>query len=350
MAKLRVVVPVYNVEKYIRRCVDSILEQTYTDFQLVLVDDGSLDGCGAICDEYAAKDGRVAVIHQENAGLSAARNAGIYYCQCSEDYEWITFVDSDDMIHPQMLELLYRAVERNNADIGLCAAVESVTVPPDFKEHKQPSVKCHDVNEAYIMDLYYNGKHRYWTAWAKIMRKSLAEEMPFERGLLYEDNHLIFKWLCSVKRIADVDSELYYYAVNSQGISKKRFTIRNLDYPRALRKQARYYAEIKYEKMRSILSTRYIKDGTSMYAKVRDELQIKAEAKACRQRILGFWITNRRCINLSEDEKRCCLSILAPGMMRVYWYGVAIANTIRAEGPVGLVRKLAKKIVGCGKK
>jgi glycosyltransferase involved in cell wall biosynthesis len=112
MPAISVIVPVYKVEKYIHRCVDSILGQTFTDFELILVDDGSPDSCGAICDEYAAKDSRV-VIHQENGGLSAARNAGIEWSFDHSNSGWMTFIDSDDWVHPQYLELLHRACLEN---------------------------------------------------------------------------------------------------------------------------------------------------------------------------------------------------------------------------------------------
>ena len=109
MAKISIVVPVYKVEKYLYRCVKSILEQTFFDFDLVLVDDGSPDSCGELCDEYAATDKRIQVIHQKNGGLSAARNSGIELCLKNSDSEWITFIDSDDWVHPRYLELLYEA-------------------------------------------------------------------------------------------------------------------------------------------------------------------------------------------------------------------------------------------------
>ena len=108
-----VIVPVYRVENYLRTCIDSILAQTYSDLEVILVDDGSPDGCPAICDEYAKQDARVRVIHQKNAGLSAARNAGLDLCQG----EYITFIDSDDFVHPRFVELLLKCLpERELSD------------------------------------------------------------------------------------------------------------------------------------------------------------------------------------------------------------------------------------------
>ncbi len=120
MTEISIIVPVYNVEKFLPRCIDSILEQTYTNFELILVDDGSPDNCGRICDEYVEKDSRVAVIHQKNGGLSAARNAGLDWAFENSDSEWITFIDSDDWVHPLYLECLYNACIMNNLEIAVC--------------------------------------------------------------------------------------------------------------------------------------------------------------------------------------------------------------------------------------
>ena len=114
---ISVIVPVYGVENYLPACIDSILAQTHEDFQLILVDDGSPDRCGAICDEYAAKDSRIVVIHQENGGLSAARNTGIDWVFDNSESRWLNFIDSDDIVSPVYLETLYRCAAQNDADI-----------------------------------------------------------------------------------------------------------------------------------------------------------------------------------------------------------------------------------------
>ena len=117
--KISIIVPVYKVEKYIHKCIDSILNQTFKDFELILVDDGSPDNCGKICDEYAKKDSRVIVIHKENGGLSSARNSGLDIARG----DYIGFVDSDDYIENDMYELLYNLCEENNCDISSCSSI-----------------------------------------------------------------------------------------------------------------------------------------------------------------------------------------------------------------------------------
>lgn len=113
---ISIIVPIYNVEKYLPRCIDSILAQTYTDIEVILVDDGSSDGCPAICDDYAKKDNRIIVIHQKNAGVSAARNAGLKVSHG----EYIGFVDPDDWISQFMYQEMLEAIERENADLAIC--------------------------------------------------------------------------------------------------------------------------------------------------------------------------------------------------------------------------------------
>ena len=119
MAAISVIVPVYKVERYLKRCVDSILDQTFRDFELILVDDGSPDRCGEICEKYAEKDKRIVVLHRENGGLSAARNTGLDWIFANSNSTYVTFIDSDDWVHPQYLEILSRVIESNNVAVSV---------------------------------------------------------------------------------------------------------------------------------------------------------------------------------------------------------------------------------------
>ena len=124
MPQISVIVPVYRAEKFLHRCVDSVLGQTFRDFELILLDDGSLDGSGAICDAYAARDSRVWAIHQKNAGVCAARNTCLDWVLSNSDSQWIFFIDNDDWMHPETLERLHRAaLEQGTTDcrLRLCA-------------------------------------------------------------------------------------------------------------------------------------------------------------------------------------------------------------------------------------
>lgn len=128
MPEISIIVPVYQAEAYLTDCIDSILNQTFQDFEVLLVDDGSPDHCGEICEDYARKDGRIRVIHQTNQGQAAARNHAMAIARG----RWLCFVDSDDAVHPQMVELLYRQVKEGNAAVSMCAMLESAALPENF--------------------------------------------------------------------------------------------------------------------------------------------------------------------------------------------------------------------------
>ena len=136
MAVISVITPIYNTEKLLGRCVDSILNQTFRDFALILVDDGSTDGSGRLCDELAARDSRIVVLHQKNSGVGAARNRGLDWVFANTDSRWITFVDSDDWVHPRMLELLLDAAVSGGTLLSACGYRElsdgQLEVPDDI--------------------------------------------------------------------------------------------------------------------------------------------------------------------------------------------------------------------------
>lgn len=227
MPQISVIVPVYKVEAYLHECVDSILAQTCSDFELILVDDGSPDSCGAICDEYAAKDPRVRVIHQENQGLSGARNAGIDIAQG----EFITFIDSDDLVDGRYLELLYSAIVLHNADVSCCkmqafrdeenpcCAIESVC---------DPAVSLLPGREAVLS--IYNGTGRVSIcACGKLYRKKLFTSLRFPLRKLHEDQAIVPILLYQANRVASIDCQNYYYRNRSDSITHKAFKSNRFD-------------------------------------------------------------------------------------------------------------------------
>ena len=155
MAAISVIVPIYKVEAFLHRCVDSILAQTFADFDLVLVDDGSPDGCGAICDDYAARDSRVRVIHQKNQGQAAARNHAL----AAAEGEWVCFVDSDDAVHPQMLECLRQAAAGSGAAMSMCRMLEAPEIPEDFFAPVEVSWERRARDEKPFTTLFYAEKY-----------------------------------------------------------------------------------------------------------------------------------------------------------------------------------------------
>ena len=203
MCVISIIVPIYNIEKFLPCCIDSILAQTFTEWELILVDDGSKDTCGSICDEYATKDGRIRVIHKPNGGLTSARNAGL----AMASGEWVMYLDGDDWIEPEMLELLLQKGEETGADIVMgdfLFAYPDRDVPyrlPDWDYCKTTSLN------RYITFV--------WTCvWGGIHRRSLYEEHQLHspQGVTYcEDFHLIVRLCYFARKVVNVHRPFYHY-------------------------------------------------------------------------------------------------------------------------------------------
>lgn len=253
MPKISVIVPVYKVEKYIHRCVDSILNQTFTDFELILVDDGSPDNCGKICDEYAEKDNRIHVIHKENGGLSDARNVGIDWAFEHSDSEWITFIDSDDWIHPRYLELLYNAVVETNSAICICGYEETTG--------KETTVDENIFKAEIINTEFFYSEHivNAVVAWGKLYKKDLFREIRYPVGKLHEDEFTTYKVLFQYNSIAYVSQPLYFYFINSEGITKSEWSPKRLDALDAYEEQLLFFSANNYKKAFEVVANAYAK-------------------------------------------------------------------------------------------
>ena len=216
MSQITVVVPVYKVEKYLKRCVDSILGQSFQDFDLVLVDDGSPDGCPQMCDAFAESDPRVLVIHKQNGGLSDARNAGIDWAMEHSDSEWLAFVDSDDYLHPDYLKILYDTAKENAADLVVCDFVRvNDEEEPIEKEHRF----YHQVTEnKERLFGFLISNWRIVPAWNKLYHKHIFSELRFAFGKIHEDSFAIFHVLWNCRRAAFVSEGLYYYRMRNNSI------------------------------------------------------------------------------------------------------------------------------------
>lgn len=231
MPAVSVIVPVYKVEKYIHRCVDSILGQTYTDFELILVDDGSPDNCGAICEEYANMDNRVVVIHQENGGLSAARNAGIDWIFANSDSKWLSFIDSDDWVHPKYLEMLISAAEEHNVSVSICGYIETDGEEPEIDaETTQPVLWDTE-------DFYVSENLSATIACAKLYSKECFNDIRYPVGKLHEDEFVTHKILFQLPTVSAINVPLYFYYINQEGITKSKWNPKRLHVLEAVAQQ-----------------------------------------------------------------------------------------------------------------
>lgn len=241
------ILPVYNVEKYLSACVDVCIKQTYKDIEIIIVDDGSTDSSGSICDEYAAKDARIKVIHQANGGLSEARNSGIKAAKG----EWLAFIDSDDLVNVRYVELLLEAAVSNDAPMSWCAISEidengakyrphevneSISECPIYDGYEDVSkcnVKVFDKVEAEKQFYTMWGIQIALVAWNKLYHKSLFKDengdaILYASGKIFEDGFTTYKYIYQAEKVAYTDAPLYYYRQRAGSIMKKNSN-RNYD-------------------------------------------------------------------------------------------------------------------------
>jgi len=253
-----VIVPIYKVEPYLKRAVDSIIRQTYSNLEIILVDDGSPDGCGRICDDYAKKDNRIKVIHKENGGLSDARNAGLDVA--AGDY--IAFVDSDDYIAADFVETLLFQLEKTDADVAMCSYRttaskdfdQSIFEPSygDGNQHKGEKDHIQDgsievCGRSALLSNLYDANHRdatyFIVSWNKLYKASLWEGIRFPKGKIHEDEATTYRIYDKASKGVYIHKPLYGYFSAPESITRSRFYIKRLDFMDALDDRIRFFEE-----------------------------------------------------------------------------------------------------------
>lgn len=220
--KISIIVPVYKVEAYLSECIESIIHQTYHNLEIILVDDGSPDKCGEICDQYAKKDERIRVIHKKNEGVARARNDGIELA--SGDY--ISFIDSDDWIAENAYEILYQGLKQFDADcaVGKCVTVvdkNGVLIP---KKGKDSPVRCETAPEA-VKHVLLVGS----AVWNRLFKREVFRHIRFPVGRINDDEVVALHAYAECKRIVFLDQDTYYYRIRENSVTTSKFSIRNVD-------------------------------------------------------------------------------------------------------------------------
>lgn len=234
---ISVMIPVYKVEQYLRRCVDSVVAQTYPNLEIFLVDDGSPDKCGGICDEYAETDERIKVIHKENGGLSDARNVALDVCTG----EYIGFVDSDDYVSIDFIETLYNSIQRFNTKLAICGIVKF-----DGRGKVEVDYSPSDTERS------ADGIEMVETVWRpaacnKLYHRSLFNGIRYPVGKLYEDLFIYHDILAQVDRISFTGKNSYFYFDRPSSIMNKQYDIRNTDLIEGLDLRIKKLREMQYE-------------------------------------------------------------------------------------------------------
>ncbi|UYX12602.1 glycosyltransferase [Lactobacillus delbrueckii subsp. indicus] len=209
-----IIVPVYKVEKYLNQCVESIINQTYQNLEIILIDDGSPDNCGQLIDDWAKRDERIVALHQKNGGLSAARNTGLDNCHG----EWLAFVDSDDYVAKDYIEKMLKAAMRDHTNLVISHYYEVDEISGEQINIKHNPAKVYNIDE--FWKLYYSPEKKFVplvVAWDKLYAREIFEERRYAVGLVHEDEEIIFDIVKNARRISIISNSLYYYRVNRSG-------------------------------------------------------------------------------------------------------------------------------------
>lgn len=273
---ISVVVPIYNVENYLKRCIDSIVNQTYENLEIILVDDGSTDGSSAICDAYAKKENRIKVVHQKNAGLSAARNNGFKMAKG----EYIGFIDADDYVEPAMYEELLHQMLLHGADMAIgnvCRVdengylLEDTSAVTDAVYTKEEMLrKITEENGVYFV-----------TAWNKLYKREIFDKVSFPEGKIHEDEFVIHEILDCCKKIVTTKKIYYYYVQRANSIMSEEVTLKRFDGMEALYQRFLYYKQ--HEELNDCLLP-ICNQCMEIYVGLMSRMKAK-ERKKCRKQL-----------------------------------------------------------------
>ena len=298
--RVSVIVPIYNVEPFLRECADSILAQTFTDLELVLVDDGSPDGCPAICDEYAERDARIRVIHKENGGLSDARNVGLE----AAAGEYISFVDGDDMIAPRFLELLL-STGGDVAQCGFCTGGPEELADEVAFESVDPREICRRM----CMD----SRGDYTVVWNKLWRREVLEEIRFPVGRQHEDEFFTWRAYGQSVACAVTEAPLYYYRQRRDSIMDRGFSPKSLDAVEALTRRAAAWRETGDEELAVLTEAELCHRLRGMMTDLRREMPAEAPAYKAQMRRLYRSVMRSPAAGINK-KLSLSLQMLSPGL------------------------------------
>lgn len=271
---ISIIVPIYNVETYLERCVESLRTQTYANLEIILVDDGSPDGCPAICDAYAGKDIRIRVIHQENAGLSGARNAGIEIAKG----EYLAFVDSDDYVTPDFIQSLYELLQETGCSIGQCRFAYVQGEP--LKSEPNPSFRIYR-GESLMEQLYGPEEEATYfvVAWNKLYRRELFENIRYPLGRIHEDEATTYRLFHQGRKLAFLDRTLYGYYTENTGSITSVFSEKRLQWLDAHEERIAFFAKNGYERLLPQAYRKLCDACITFYFRCTDEVKDAAQIR-----------------------------------------------------------------------
>jgi len=336
MSMITVVVPVYNSEPYLRRCVDSILGQTFADFDLCLVDDGSRDRSGALCDAYAARDARVHVIHQANGGVSASQNAGLDWAEAHSASEYVAFIDPDDWVSRDYLEELYRGVRMSD---GLAA----VGSPRVHSEAEADALGGGSAPWAVMptADYWVSPLVNTGAIWAKLYAKRLFRGIRYPLGKMHEDQFVAHRLAFQVARVAVLGRGLYYYYQRPDSLVGSSWNESRLDALDAWLQEIAFFSQRGLDAL--VKNSRELLIGDCMLA-----LRHLPEGGEQYKRCIRLLRENLEPAHVSIMDDRQAWRKAFPIRSIWLWPATRIANSVRKNGCRTAVSKAWRLLVGGG--
>jgi glycosyltransferase involved in cell wall biosynthesis len=308
-----IIVPVYNVEKYLKRCVESLICQTYKNVEIILVDDGSTDNSSSICDFYAQMDARIKVIHKSNGGLSDARNAGIEVAKG----EYLSFVDSDDYVSPDFIMLLLKACEEYNADIAQCRCI-SVDGDEGYTPFRESyPVSCLSGFDM-IKRIYTDNGVETIVIWSKLYRRHLYDNIRFPKGKLHEDEFTDYKLFDKSNVVCLVDAELYFYRNNPNSIVRSKYKPGRLAIFAALSERMEYFAERGYDELVSQTKYAYVKQLKIHTTAIRTTPELSEKKNELKNQLKEMFPQVLKDMNISfADKKELFIFVRLPFLIKI---------------------------------
>ena len=318
--KISIIVPVYNVEAYLERCVESILKQTYTNLEILLVNDGSTDKSGELCDKLALRDHRIRVIHKENGGLSDARNRGIDEASSN----LIGFIDSDDYIDEDMYETLYRQMVASKADLSMCGHYD---VYHQIPEKQVAEIKTWELMPEEAIKMVMEAKILSVTAVNKLYKKALFEQLRFRIGKIAEDAFIMVDLIHQCSKIVATNEKKYYYVHRENSITTQKFSLKFLNVIEAYEQNAKIISE-NYPDLYDVAIMRL----NWAYFYVLDRLLVDNDFKdkVLEDRLISYLKKNKKSILMDSRFTRARKMIfLALCLSRKLYLKILLAQTKR---------------------
>lgn len=293
---ISVIVPIYKVERFLNDCIESIINQTYTNLEIILVDDGSPDKCGLICDNYAKEDKRIVVIHKENGGLSDARNAGIEVAKGA----YLCFIDSDDKVRKDFVEKLYIGITTNEADLCLCG-IDRIDENDNILDEITPQYEVGVTDGRMLVKSLKDFQTSNIVAWNKIYRRDLFKNLRYPKGKLNEDEFVTYKILYACKRVTIIPENLYHYRKVQGSIMNSQFTEKRLEFLDAYKERISYFKEKEDYELYKISIISYIEILVYLYCK--EEIKDKNIKTKIIKRYREIYKKTRKIVKISLKRK-----------------------------------------------